>query len=1532
MAERPPESSEWPTHVDIPEQDDREPTPDPPETDEHDNAPISDAMARQIRDMISQEVAKAQEAAIPYYTERLSKIIAQAITTELDQKLAARVGLTKEVTYTDFSACKPPTYSGEQDPFKCHRWIQDVEGAFATSKVPEDRWVNFVINLLRDRAKSWWNWTLSSKTPEIARSMTWKQFKELLFQNFAPEAELNKIRRDFLGTHQTTESVHDFSMTFLDRAHFLPEYANDERLLMKHYVDMLRKDIRQFISARDWKNMDQLMNAALEREQETKKEEEIPPKRKMEQASSSRKKVKPNEAYPSTGGRSFPLCANCKRYHPGECRAGSRTCYSCGEPGHISKDCPKPAQVCRKCYDPNHTTESCPNVRPPPPRQQEPRRNTDRRGAPSTSRPSGAPGFPTTQRPHRPPARVHQMTVDEAKETYDVVTGTFFVNLLPARVLFDSGADRSFVSERFSRRFSVPISQLKPPLDVEVANNKVIRVVDVFQNCEIEIDNEKYPIDLIPIPMGELDVVIGMDWLGTNEAIILCHHKLVRLRTPSGGETVIYGEHKKANLAICTYARTKKYLARGCQAYLAHVVDIQKPVPDLNKIPVVQEFPDVFPEELPGLPPDRQVEFRIDLIPGSTPIAKTPYRLAPSEMQELMKQLQELLDKGFIRPSSSPWGAPVLFVKKKDGSMRMCIDYRELNKVTIKNRYPLPRIDDLFDQLQGASFFSKIDLRSGYHQLKVQEEDIPKTAFRTRYGHYEFTVMPFGLTNAPAAFMDLMNRVCRPMLDQSVIVFIDDILVYSKSASDHETHLRQVLSMLRREKLYAKFSKCEFWLREVQFLGHVVNGEGIKVDPAKISAIMNWERPKTPTEIRSFLGLAGYYRRFIQDFAKIASSLTELTRKNVKFEWDEDQELAFQTLKQKLSQAPVLVLPEGNDDLEVYCDASANGLGCVLMQRGRVIAYASRQLKKHEEDYPTHDLELAAVVFALKLWRHYLYGVKIKIFTDHKSLKYFFDQRDLNMRQRRWLDLVKDYDCEILYHPGKANVVADALSRKTRHDSLLVKSLQMVITPDFYENIKTVQLEAWENGDVNSERLVGQVHNLVVDSRGLRTRFGRIWIPNNKELKKLLLDEAHKSKYSIHPGATKMYYDLKPDYWWPGMKRDIVKYVEQCLTCLQVKTEHQQPYGKLQPLEIPVSKWERITMDLITKLPKTPRQYDAIWVIVDRLTKSAIFLPIKESMSSEALAELYLREVVARHGVPVSIVSDRDIRFTSRFWRKFQENLGTRVHFSTAYHPQTDGQSERTIQTLEDMLRACAIDFGGSWDKYLALAEFSYNNSYHSSIKMPPYEMLYGRKCRTPICWGEIGQRELASSDVVQQTNDKIDQIRERLKMAQDRQKSYADKRRRPIEFQVGDRVMLKVSPWKGVIRFRKRGKLGPRYIGPFRIIDRVGKVAYRLELPEELNSIHNTFHVSQLRKCLADEAQYIPLADITVDEKLGYVEEPVEILDTMVKKLRKREVLLLKVRWKHRKGSECTWEPEEDLIKYYPAFYQEWFVRTQTE
>ncbi|GJW79269.1 putative reverse transcriptase domain-containing protein [Tanacetum coccineum] len=443
---------------------------------------------------------------------------------------------------------------------------------------------------------------------------------------------------------------------------------------------------------------------------------------------------------------------------------------------------------------------------------------------------------------------------------------------------------------------------------------------------------------------------------------------------------------------------------------------------------------------------------------GAAPVARAPYRLAPSEMQELSNQLQELTDKGFIRPSSSPWGAPVLFVKKKDRSFRMCIDYRELNKLTVKNRYPLPRIDDLFDQLQGSSVYSKIDLRSGYHQLRVREEDIPKTTFRTRYGHYEFQVMPFGLTNAPAVFMDLMNRVCRPYLDKFVIVFIDDILIYSKSKEEHEKHLKLILELLKKEELYAKFSKCEFWISTVQFLGHVIDSQGIHVDPAKIESIKNWAAPTTPTEIRQFLGLAGYYRRFIKE-------------------------------------------------------------------------------------------------------------------------------------------LLSDYDYEIRYYPGKGNVVADALSIKKRLKPLRFRSLGMMIISPLPSHILEAQTKAVKEENVKNENLYDMIKKKFQKRPDGTLCFkDRSWIPLYGGVRDLNMHESHKSKYSIHSGFDQMYHDLKELYWWPNMKAYIATYISKCLTCSKVKAECQKPSGLLQQPKIPVWKWERIMMDFVTKLPKTPSGLCAICV------------------------------------------------------------------------------------------------------------------------------------------------------------------------------------------------------------------------------------------------------------------------------------------------------------------------------------------------
>nr|GFA49163.1 reverse transcriptase domain-containing protein [Tanacetum cinerariifolium] len=497
-----------------------------------------------------------------------------------------------------------------------------------------------------------------------------------------------------------------------------------------------------------------------------------------------------------------------------------------------------------------------------------------------------------------------------------------------------------------------------------------------------------------------------------------------------------------------------------------------------------------------------------------------------------------------------------------------------------------------------SSVYSKIDLKSSYHQLRVRDEDIPKTAFRTSYGHYEFQVMPFGLTNAPAVFMDLVNRVCKPYLDKFVIVFIDDFLVYSLNKEEHVNHLRIMLKLLIKEKLYAKFSKCDFWINIVQFLRHVINSQGIHVDPAKIEAVKNWASPTTPT------------------------------KKNKMYIWGKNQESAFQLLKQKICEASILALPE---------------------------------------------------------------GTTILLFT-------------------------------VMYH---IKVISNDPSPKTT--IIILKA----------------QTEAIKEENIEAENLRGMDKAFEVRLDGTRCIKNRSWLLLFDNLRDLIMHVSHKSKYSIHPGSDNMYQDLKKLYWWSNMKAIIVEYVGKCLTCSRVKAECQKPSGLLIQLEIPTWKWERITMYFVAKLPKTSNGHDTIWVIVDRLTKLAHFIPTRETDSMETLTRLYIKEIVSWHEVPISIISDRDSHFTSRFCRSMQSALGTQLDMSTAYLPETDEQSERTIQTLKDILRACVIDFGKGWKKHLPLVEFSYNNNYHASIKAAPFEALYGRKCRSPVCWAEVGDVQI---------------------------------------------------------------------------------------------------------------------------------------------------------------------------------------------
>ncbi|GJQ91850.1 putative reverse transcriptase domain-containing protein [Tanacetum coccineum] len=857
---------------------------------------------------------------------------------------------------------------------------------------------------------------------------------------------------------------------------------------------------------------------------------------------------------------SLPLCNKCKFHYEGPC---IMRCGKYNKVRHLTRDC--------KAIISNTSTQ----------RGQNRRSKTGNKSGIGEAR-----------------GKAYVLGGGDTNPDSNVVAGTFLLNNRYASMLFDLGADRSFVSTTFSGLLDVIPSTLDVSYAVELADERIFETNTVLRGCTLGLLGHPFNIDLMPVELGSFDVIIDMDWLANHHAVIVCDEKIVRI--PYGDEVLIVqgdrsGKGKKSKLSIISCTKSQKYIKKGCPIVLAQVT--KKETKDKSKekrledVPIVRDFSEVFPEDLPGLPPTR-LKFEIDLVPGAAPVARAPYRLAPSELQELPTQLQELSDKGFIRPSSSPWGAPVFFIEKKDGSFQMCIDYHELNKMTVKNRYPLPRIDDLFDQLQGSSVYSKIDL----------------------------------------------------------------------SKDEHAEHLKLILELLKKEELYAKFLKCDFWL----------------------------------------------------------------SKKSVKLDWTEKAEATFQLLKQKLCSASILALPEGSENFVVYCDAYHKGLGAVLMQNEKFIAYASRQLKIYEKNYTTHDLELGAM-------------------------------KELNMRQRRWLELLSDYDCEIRYHPGKAKVVADALSRKERIKPLRVRAL------------------------------------------------------------------SHKSKYLIHPGSDKMYQDLKKLYWWPNMKAEIATY------------------------------WENITMDFVTKLPKTSTRQDTIWVIIDRLTKAAHFLPMKEDDSMEKLTRQYLKEVVLRHGVPILIISDHDGRFTSQFWQSLQKSLGTQLDMSMAYHPQTNGQSERTIQTLEDMLCACMIHFGKGWDA------------------------------------------QLTCPKIIHETMEKIIRIKKRIQAARDRQKSYVDRRRKPLEFQIGDKVMLKVSPWKGVIRFSKRWKLNPRYIGPFKIL---------------------------AKKCFTDEPLAIPLDEIQIDDKLNFIVEPVEIMDREVKRLKQSRIPIVKVRWNSRRGPEFTWEREDQMQKKYPHLF----------
>ncbi|KAJ9538121.1 hypothetical protein OSB04_030854 [Centaurea solstitialis] len=1044
----------------------------------------------------------------------------------------------RDCTYKSFRSCNPKEFHETEGAVGLLAWIKGMESVLHISKCLERNKVEYAACLLQGRALTWWNTQVQVRGRDATGQITWEDFKKMLKEEFCPRSEIQKLEAELWHHEMKGNDITTYTTRFHELAKLVPHLVTPEQNRVDRYVWGLSPEIRGNVTAADPKSLQEAVNLAnrltnnairsgtfSSDDAKGKRKKEEPTKPQSKGRSGKDRRVTRNYGVQTQAAEkekgTYQRCGKYGNHHAGKCVI----CIRCGRGGHTDKDCRK--RTCFECGSFNHYRNACPKVNQRPYANQVQPANQGNRGGLARG-------------------RAFVIGAEEARQNPDVVTSTFLLHNYPATVLFDSGANRSYVSLEFRPKINKKSQNLKEEHIIEYSNGELVKASKVVRKCTLGLSGKEFSIDLIPIKIGSFDIIVGMDWMSNHRATICCAEKIVMLALPDGGVLEVHGEKPRRDIKIVSYMKMRGHLRKECVAFMAHVIDKKAEEKKIQDILVVREFPEVFPEELPGLPPQRQVEFYIDLVPGAGPIVKSPYRLASSEMQELSNQLQELLDKGLIRPSSSPWGAPVLFVKKKDGSFRMCIDYRELNKITIKNRYPLPRIDDLFDQLQGATYFSKIDLRSGYHQMRVREEDIAKTMFRTRYGHYEFLVMPFRLSNAPAVFMDLMNRVCQPYLDKLVIMFIDDILIYSRSKEEHEQQLRLIQKMLKTEELYAKFSK------------------------------------------------------------------------------------------------------------------------------------------------------------------------------HHKSLQHTLDQKMLNMRQRRWVELLSDYDCEIKYHPGKANVVADALSRKERVKPTRTRAMEVIVQTSLKSQILEAQREALKADNLNKETLHQMEKEFEEKTDGVRYFKDRIWIPKVDQLRKMIMDEAHQSRYSIHPGSDKMYKGLKEHYWWPGMKKDIATYVSKCLTCARIKAEHQKPSGLLQQPEIPEWKWERISMDF---LPKTKKGHDSIWVIVDRLTKSVHFLPIRETYSIDRLAQFHAT------------------------WNANHDNP--------------------------------------------PLVEFSYNNNYHVSIQCATYEALYGRKCRSPLNWLEVGESRLIRPDIVQETTDKIKVVQEKLKAARDRQKSYADNRRKPLEFQALTRVHL---------------------------------------------------------------------------------------------------------------------------------------------
>lgn len=893
-----------------------------------------------------------------------------------------------------------------------------------------------------------------------------------------------------------------------------------------------------------------------------------------------------------------------------------------------------------------------------------------------------------------------------------------------------------------------------------------------------------------------------------------------------------------------------------------------------------------------GLPEHTQYDHEIPLKEGTTPKFHKIYGLNEEQLKALREYLDENLKKGYIRPSRSPAGYPILFVPKKNGKLRLCVDYRQLNDITIKNRYPLPLIKELRDRLQGAKWFTAMDLKGAYNLVRIKEGEEWKTAFRTRYGHYEYQVMPMGLTNAPASFQEMINQVLREYLDIFVVAYLDDILIYSPTLELHKEHVRKVLQKLQDAKLLVEPAKSFWHVQEVDYLGYTIAPGQIKMQKDKVKAILEWPTPKNVKDVRAFLGYVNFYRQYVRSYSGVATALTELTKKDRIFEWSEAADKAFNDLKQKFAEEPILWEAIPVEPFEIETDASDFALGGQLGQRDqqgrlRLISNFSQKLNGPELNYPVHDKELMAIVRACEEWKHYLIGSPhpITVYTDHKNLVQFTTTKVLNRRQIRWSEFLSQFDLKIIYRKGSENSRADALSRRPDHEISTPLEGQTIFTQDAEGNL------------IHEKRELDATRRIEPIKRNPSTM--------TKDEQDDFIMEIHSAPAHGHQGTMATYHRIKKIWTPTNLKRRIEQVIKNCNECRRNKTERHKPYGLLKPLPVPSAAWESISLDFIVKLPPsreplTKAVFDSILVVVCRLTKYAYFIPYKEASTAEELAYVFLQRILSNHGMPKEIISDRDKLFTSKFWTSLTRQLGSKQKMSTSYHPQTDGQTERINQIVEQYLRFYLNYQQDNWVELLPLAQFAYNSARTSTTEQSPFFANYGHE---PQAYHEeiIGPEAPTATKKTQQIKEIQNEIQQHLLFIQQRMAKYANRKRieGPI-LKEGDKVYLLR---RNIKTKRPSDKLDHKKIGPFKILRKLSGVSYELSLPPTMR-IHPIFHISLLEP--APASARLDTNTTVEDHEPEYEVE--RIIDS-----RNNDTEYL-VKWKGYGHSENTWEPVSNL------------------